>query len=202
MVFINKTAYFTQDEAIYHYWSYIVVTTVFNGFLINMVRLRESGFFKTLTYLVGSKYSIIVSNLLVQVLVVQMEILIFNLIVMIFIAPVSIITFLYGFLTTFLTTLLTAAMLSGFLLLKIKQFWFNNLCGLFFFWGLLFMGLHLPGLAEYILVAMNPFQFIYGIYIVPCTSLYFEILITCCILFYLVLGSIVFKNISIKRQLR
>ena len=202
MVFINKTQYFQDNEALYIYWSYIVVTTVFNGFLINLIKLREGGFFKTLAYLIGSKHSIVLANLLVQVLVVQFEILFFNLTVTIFITHLSLLTFVYGFLVSFLATLLCAAMMSGLLLLKVNRLVFDSLIGLFFFFGIVFLGVHTIGVWNYILTILNPFQLIYGLYLVPCTSWRYQLLVGICTVIYLGLGMLVFRGISVQSRLK
>lgn len=202
MVLINKTQDFQDNEALYIYWSYIVVTTVFNGFLINIIKLREGGLFKTLAYLMGSKHSIVLANLLVQVLVVQFEICFFNLIVTVFITHLSLITFVYGFLVSFLATLLCAAMMSGLLLLKVNRMTFNVLMGGFFFLGIIFLDVHTVGVWNYILTVLNPFQLIYGLYLVPNTSWHYHLLIGSCTVIYLSLGLLVFKGISVRSQLK
>lgn len=202
MIFINKTQDFQDNESLYIYWSYIVVTTVFNGFLLNIIRLRESGFFKTLTYLMGSKYSIVLSNLFVQVVIIQLEILLFNLIVFLFIIKVSLMTFIYGFLATFLATFLVSAMLSGALLIRIRKSTFNLFCGIFFILGIALLGSRPSGVIEYVQTVLNPFQLIYGLYIFPCSTVGFQILIMLCVCGYLLIGAMMFKNISIKQRLK
>lgn len=202
MVFINKTQDFQDNESLYIYWSYIVVTTVFNGFLINIIRLRESGFFKTLTYLMGSKHSIVLSNILVQVIVIQSEIFLFNLTVTLLITHISLVTFVYAFLATFLAAFLVMSMLSIFLILQVKQSSFNILSGGFFVLGIVLLGSHPQGIFEYLSTFFNPFQFVYGLYIAPCTSWQFISLIFMGIISYLSMGVLIFKNISIKRCLK
>lgn len=201
MVFINKTQDFQDNEALYIYWSYIVVTTVFNGFLINLIRLRESGFFKTLTYLIGSRHSIVLANLLVQFLVIQLEIFIFNLFVTIFITHISLVTFLYGFLVSFLAALLCSAMMSGLLLLKLKQEIFNLLISCFFIIGIVLLGMRPHGLLNYFLTLINPFQLIYELYNVHCSSVYEGIFLGLIAVGYLIMGGMIFKGVSIKSHL-
>ena len=201
MVFLNKTEDFQDNEALYIYWSYIVVTTVFNGFLINLIRLREGGFFKTLTYLIGSRHSIVLANLLVQFLIIQLEIFLFNLFVTLLITHISAITFLYGFLVSFLATLLCSAMISGLLLLKLKQEFFNLLISGFFIIGIILLGLRPHGLLNYILTMVNPFQLIFGLYNLHCSSLHEGIFLGVITIGYLVMGGMIFKGISIKSHL-
>ncbi|MFC6175905.1 hypothetical protein ACFQAV_03605 [Companilactobacillus huachuanensis] len=202
MVFLNKTEDFQDNEALYIYWSYIVVTTVFNGFLINLIRLRESGFFKTLTYLIGSKHSIVLANLLVQFLVIQLEIFLFNLIVTLFITHVSAVTFVYGFLVSFLSALLCSAMMSGLLLLKLRQGIFNLMISGFFIIGILLLGLRPHGLLNYVLTIINPFQLIYELYNIHCSSFREIIFLSVIASGYLLMGGMIFKGISIKSHLK
>ncbi|CAJ1178379.1 hypothetical protein [Companilactobacillus nantensis] len=202
MVFINKNQDLQDNESLYIYWSYIVVTTVFNGFLINLIRLREGGFFKTLTYLMGSRHSIVLANLLVQFFVIQLEIFLFNLVVTIFITHVSAITFLYGFLVSFLAALLCSAMMSGLLLLRMKQVYFNLLISCFFILGIGLLGIRPHGILNYVLTMINPFQLIYGLYVVHCTSGFYIIFISLCVVGYLIMGGLIFRNISVKNRLK
>ncbi|ATO46800.1 hypothetical protein C5L30_000775 [Companilactobacillus farciminis] len=202
MVFLNKTLDFQDNESIYVYWSYIVVTTVFNGFLLNLVRLRESGFLKTLTYLSGSRHSIILANLLVQLIIVQLEILLFNLYVTFFITHVSLLTFVYGLLTSSLITVLCAAMMSIFFVLKIQRTIFNYLVGGFFTISVLMLGIHPQGFNKAILTIFSPFQFVYGLYVVPCSTVRFAVFLALCSLLYLIISLLVFKKFSIGERLR
>jgi len=202
MVFLNKTEDFQDNEALYIYWSYIVVTTVFNGLLINIIRLREGGFFKTLTYLMGSKHSIVLANLLVQFLIIQLEIFLFNLFVTLFITHISAVTFLYGFLVSFLATLLCSAMMSGLLLLKMKQELFNLLISCFFIVGIILLGLRPHGLLHYFLTLINPFQLIFGLYNLHCSTFHEEIFLGIIAIGYLIMGGMIFKGVSIKSHLK
>lgn len=202
MVFLNKNLNFQDDGSLYIYWSYIVVTTVFNGFLINIIRLRESGFFKTLIFLVESKNMILLSNIFVQLIIVQLEILLFNIFVTLFITHLSLITFLYGFLTSFLATLLSAAMMVVLLFVKMKQDSFNFLIGSLFVLGIVLLGLHPNGILEYLLTILNPFQMIYELYIVHCSSSTLKFLIGGCTILYLAIAGFLLPKISINRYLK
>lgn len=202
MVFINKGNYFQDNEALYVYWSYIVVITILNGFLMKIIKLRENGFLKTLIYLTGSKFSVLAGTFVVQLLNIQLQIVIFNLVVALFITKVSLITFLYGFLVSFLATFLCAAMLSGLLLLRIKTWWFNGLITIFLWIGIILLGIRPSGVSNYILTILNPFQLIYGLYFLPYASWYFIVLEGVCMLLYLALGYVVFERISLRQQLK
>lgn len=201
MVFINKGPSFRDNEVLYLYWAYIVVTTILNGFLMNVIQLRENGFLKTLSYLAGSRFSVVMSSFLVQLLIIQVEILLFNLVVTIFITPVSPWTFLYSFLVSFLAVFLCAAMLSGLLILKVKQNTFTVIINLFLLIGIFLLGIRPQRTWNYFLTVFNPFQLIYGLYNVPYTTVAFGIFEGTCTFVYLVMGFFIFDKISIKSQL-
>ena len=190
MVFLNKTLDFQDNESIYVYWSYIVVTTVFNGFL------------KTLTYLSGSRHSIVLANLLVQLVIVQLEIFLFNLYVTFFITHVSALTFVYGFLSSSLITILCIAMMSIFFILKIRRAIFNYLAGGVFTIGVLLLGVHPQGVDKAALTVFSPFQFVYGLYVIPCSTIRYAVFLAFCSLLYLIISVLVFKKFSIGEKLR
>ncbi|MQS76354.1 hypothetical protein [Companilactobacillus halodurans] len=202
MLFINKSQNFQDNASIYIYWSYIVVSTILNGFLLNLVRLRENGFLKTFSYIVGSKYPIIITSLFVQLLIIQVEILLFNFVVTIFITKVSWVTFLYGFLTTFWATIACAAMLSGLLLLKVKQASFNILINLFLLLGLIFLGLHPSGIWKYLLTIINPFQLIDVLYAIHYHYHLLGVVVLTFTIIYLIFSFFVFMKMSIKSQMK
>lgn len=64
------------------YWTYIILVGVLNGFQFGLIGMRESNFLKMFTIIAGDKRLIFYSNLLVQILFVQIEILGFDLVVL------------------------------------------------------------------------------------------------------------------------
>lgn len=202
MVFINKTNDFQDNESLYIYWSYIVVTTVLNGFLMRIVKLRENGLLKTLSYLSGSKFSVLVAVFLVQLLNIQMQILFFNLIVALFITKVSLVTWCYGFLTSFLAVFLCTAMLSGLFIIRVKFFSFMVVINFFLWAGIISLGLRPSGVFNYFLTIFNPFQLILGLYVLPYATIHFVVLEASCTMLYLVMGYFIFEHFSIQKQLR
>ncbi|GEO79629.1 transport protein [Companilactobacillus mindensis DSM 14500] len=201
MVFINKNNDFQDNESLYLYWSYIVVTTVLNGFLLRIIKLRENGLLKILTYMTGSKFSVLLAIFLVQLLSIQLQILFFNLIVALFITKVSLITWCYGFLTSFLAIFLCTAMLSGLLILRVKFFSFMIVINLFLWTGLVLLGLRPKGILHYFLTVFNPFQLILGLYSLPYATLWFVVLEASCTLLYFVMGYFIFEHFSIQKHL-
>ena len=202
MLFINRTEDFQDNEALYVYWSYIVVITLLNGFLMQVIHLRESGSLKTLTYMTGSKTSIILAVFLVQLLMIQSEIILFNLVVTLLVTHVSGLTILYGFLTSFLAATLCTAMLSGLMILKIKRTNFNLMINLFLLIGIILLGIRPSGVLNYWLTVFNPFQLIYGLYFLPMASGTFKILVASCTIIYLFIGIMILHKLSVKSRLK
>lgn len=65
------------------YWVYIILVGVLNGFQFGLIGMRESNFLKMFTLISGDKRLIFYSNLLVQTLFIQVEIVCFDLFVLI-----------------------------------------------------------------------------------------------------------------------
>lgn len=196
MAFFNKGPNFHGNEVLYVYWAYIVVTTVLNGFLMNLVKIRNNGFFKEESPLIESRFSILTTAFFTQLLIVQGEIMIFNLIVHLFVTPVSPYTFLYGFLVSFLTTIVSISMMSLLLLVKMKQFTFLIIINLLLLFGLVLLQIRPAGTWNYILTMINPFQFIYALYSVPCILNLFSIMLGIFTISYLIVGIIILSCLN------
>ncbi len=201
LMFVNQRSDYKNMNIVYSFWAYIVVTTILNGFMMNVISLRENGFLKTLSYMIGSKESIVISLFLEQLLLIEIQILLFNVILSLFIKPLAPIVFLYGFLVTGLATLLGTSMLSVLFLLKIKLQTFNTITSIFFLVGIVLLNINPSGIWGYISTAINPFQLVTEIYLIPYSlsalawgslGLSFG---------YLIMGFFILKNISIKSQL-
>lgn len=199
IAFLNNNLNFRGNEVLYIYWAYIVVTTVLNGFLMNLIRVRESGFFRRPSDLIDSNFSILFTAFFVQLFVIQIQIFIFNLVIDCFITPVSPYTFLYGFLVSFLTTIISISMMSLLLLFKCKQRTFYMIINLFLFGGLLLLNARPEGVWNYILTMINPFQFIYALYSVPCIINSFSLILGAFTICYMLIGIIVLSRLTKKR---
>ncbi|CAJ1183692.1 hypothetical protein [Companilactobacillus paralimentarius] len=200
MAFLNNNLNFRGNEVLYIYWAYIVVTTVLNGFLMNLIRVRESGFFKQPSELIDSNFSILFTAFFAQLLVIQIQIFIFNLTIDCFITPVSSYTFLYGFLVSFLTTIISISMMSILLLFKCKQRTFYVIINFFLFGGLLLLSTRPEGVWNYILTMINPFQFIYALYSVPCIINSFSLILGVFTICYMLIGIIVLSRLTKKNE--
>ncbi|MFC6259633.1 hypothetical protein [Levilactobacillus fujinensis] len=64
------------------YWVYIVLVGVLNGFQFTLIGMRESNFLKMFTVIAGDKRLIFFSNLIVQVLFIEVEVFFFDLVVL------------------------------------------------------------------------------------------------------------------------
>lgn len=202
VAFLNKGMNFHGGAVLYSFWSYIVVTTVLNGFLLNLIDLRESGRLKHLAHQVGSKFDVVVSAFFVQLLVVQLEIFIFNIIVQLFITPVSPYTFIYGFLVSFLATMCCVAMISFLFLLKIRKSHFNWIINILLFSGIILLRVRPRGIWNYFFTILNPFQFIYALYAVPYIINIDSLILGLITLSYLLMGYLILNRISVKSCLR
>ncbi|WP_143462113.1 hypothetical protein [Levilactobacillus enshiensis] len=65
------------------YWVYIVLVGILNGFQFALIGMRESNFLKMFTVIAGDKRLIFFSNLVVQVLFIEIEVFLFDLVVLI-----------------------------------------------------------------------------------------------------------------------
>lgn len=201
VLFMNNRAEFKDQRALYIFWAYIVVTSILNGFMINIVDLRENGSLKTLSYMLGSKSVAIMASFLVQLIIIQVEILLFNLVVNFLVIRIPLTTFLYGFLMTFVTTVLTTAMLSIMFLFKVKQRTFNIFINLFLLVGIVLLGFRPSGIWNYLFTIINPFQFVLALYLIPQNSPILNYLVVGFAMLFLGIGYWNLHNISIKSQL-
>lgn len=196
MAFLNKGPNFHGNEVLYIYWAYIVVTTVLNGFLMKLAQIRSSGFFNRPSPLIESRFSVLMTAFFSQLLIIQAEIIFFNLATHFLITPVSPYTFLYGFLVSFLTTIVSISMMSLLLLLKIRQTSFTMIVNIFLLIGLLLLHVRPAGTWNFFLTAINPFQFIYALYAVPCIFNLFSLMLGVITIVYLIIGVLILSCLS------
>ena len=64
------------------------------------------------------------------------------------------------------------------------------------------LGVHPQGFNKAVLTIFSPFQFVYGLYVVPCSTVRFAIFLALCSLLYLMISVLVFKKFSIGERLR
>lgn len=104
------------------YWAYIILVGVLNGFQFGLIGMRESNFLKMFTIIAGDKRLIFYSNLLVQIIFIQLEMLLFDAIVLLLNpASLSLIPMMVGgFLLNFVLIPVVAGFTNFILLLPIK----------------------------------------------------------------------------------
>jgi len=104
------------------YWAYIILVGVLNGFQFGLIGMRESNFLKMFTVIAGDKRLIFYSNLLVQVVFIQLEMILFDVIVLILnSASFALVPMMVGgFLLNFILIPVVAGFTSFVLLLPIK----------------------------------------------------------------------------------
>lgn len=201
VLLLNNRASLNNSETLYTYWSYIVVTSILNSFMINFIRMREDGSLKTLSYMVGSKTSIIFNKYLVQLLIIEIEIFIFDLAISLLGVRYSLSFYLYGFLMTLITTTLAIAATSILFRLRVKQGTFNIIINIILFWGLFLLTLRPSGILNYLFTIINPFQFVLSIYNFINNSVFLNGLVVICALVFLVVSYFNLRNLSVKSQL-
>ena len=64
------------------YWSYIIVVNILNNVVMETLSYRESGFYKIMTYVIGNKFSMYFSILLVQLFLTLIQLMSFTIIFM------------------------------------------------------------------------------------------------------------------------
>ena len=102
------------------FWAYIILVTILNNVIVGMISQRESGFYKQTFFIVGSKYKILGANFLVQLLVLNIELLIFNFVVMFTAHYWSIKLLLAGIMASIVVSLPIALLVAYYLCLKLK----------------------------------------------------------------------------------
>lgn len=103
-----------------YYWTYIIFTTVINLFVFGIISLKESGLFKSLFFIVGSKYKIVISLFITHLLFVFCEILSFDILVSIIFNIYNMKSFLIGLILSLIFTIPVAFCCLSLLFFKIQ----------------------------------------------------------------------------------
>lgn len=151
------------------YWAYIILVGVLNGFQFGLIGMRESNFLKMFTIIAGDKRLIFYSNLLVQTLFIQIEIVLFDAVVLV-INPASWSLFpmmLGGLVLNLVLIPIVAGFSSFVLLLPIKVNVASLLMTGYIFLGMLLINLpDQPGqLLSWVLMALNPCSYLVAAYL-------------------------------------
>ncbi|WP_255263130.1 hypothetical protein [Leuconostoc citreum] len=65
-----------------YFWAYIILVTLLNNVIVAIISQRESGFYKQLYFIVGSKWQILSSQVSVHWFILNIELLLFNVVFM------------------------------------------------------------------------------------------------------------------------
>lgn len=142
------------------FWSYIIVVTLLNNFVVTLIAHRELGLLKQLFFIIGSKMKLIAALFFVQFILLSIELLLFNSVVLLISRQFSLVILATGVGVAWLSALPIALLCSALLLFKIKIESVNVLTGLLLF-GLLF----LTGLPTHVtlhagLLLLNPMNYV------------------------------------------
>lgn len=150
------------------YWAYIILVGVLNGFQFGLIGMRESNFLKMFTVIAGDKRLIFYSNLLVQVIFVQIEIVVFDVIVLLLnSASWSLVPLMVGgFLLNFILIPIVAGFSNFVLLLPIKVNVVSILTMGYIFLSMLIINLPIKenSLLGIVLTILNPTSYMLQFY--------------------------------------
>lgn len=142
------------------FWSYIIVVTLLNNLVVTLIAHRELGLYKQLFFIAGSKMKLITALFLVQLLLLNIEILLFNAIVFIISQHVSLAILLSGVGVSLISALPITLICSVLFLFKIKIESINILCGLLLFGLFFFTGLPTRASFHAGMILFNPINYV------------------------------------------
>ena len=160
----NRNANITNDSYLYGYWSYIIVTGILSGIVAGTISMRESNFLKMFSYLAKSKGYVFVSNLISQIIVLELELLIFNIFSMLIARNFNIKIIIYCFLSSLIMIPLCGMFVSFFLVMKMRQNTFNVLLNGYLLIMLASFYVKFNTTITWILMAINPFVYFSNMY--------------------------------------
>ncbi|GMA07503.1 hypothetical protein GCM10025886_06540 [Tetragenococcus halophilus subsp. flandriensis] len=102
------------------FWAYIILVTLLNMVIVPTLMQRESGYYKGLYFITGSKWQVFFANFAVQVTILFFEMVLFNFVVMLILRTWSWGILLGGIASVFLLTIPVTLISSLFLTIKIK----------------------------------------------------------------------------------
>lgn len=148
-----------MDHLLY-YWAYIVFTTVLNSIIFVLINQRETGYFKSLYFIAGSRRILLLTELAVQGTVLLAEIFCFDLVAFLvfhtFAASV-----LFGSLFAALLMLIPVTMFTTiFLVLRIKTQSMVVISTVTVFAAFSLVAVDASNVVGKFLLAMNPIQYL------------------------------------------
>lgn len=103
-----------------YFWAYIIIVTLLNNVTFEMLSERESGYFKEMFFIAGSKWHILLANLLAQVTILVLELILFNVVFSIIFRTINLGIFLGGLLAILVLTIPVTCVSCIFLIIRIK----------------------------------------------------------------------------------
>ena len=186
------------------FWSYILVMGISTGFIGGIMDMKMTNFLKMFYFITGNKTDIYYANLIPQMVIIQVEILIFDLLagILLHISLTMFLAMLGAFLVNFLLIPIIAGFMFFFFLVPFKKLQAYTI----FSTGYMFIGLGLlvvsnnSQLINTLLMIINPFTYITRVYYLTqgfSFSLFSLILILLIAVIYLTINAITIKKMDI-----
>ncbi|WP_125683235.1 hypothetical protein [Levilactobacillus yonginensis] len=179
------------------YWAYIVLVGVLNGFEFGLINLRETNFLKMFTVIAGDRRLIFYSNLAIQTLFIQVEMVCFD-VVVIALDPTAV-QYLPDMAAALLLNFLLVPIIAGFtnffLLMPIKGNAISLIVMGYIMVGMLLINVSLPNewALNILLTSLNPCSYVVLFYaaflnLAHATTSFNGTLLVVVGLFYLMVG--------------
>lgn len=203
MIFLlfNLGSFLKNNNFIYGYWSYIIVSGTLNGIIAGTVNMRESNFLKMFSYIAKSKVYVFIANLVAQTLLLELELFIFNIFSMIISGNFIWQKTVYCFFISLFLIPLCGLMLSPFLVIRMKQNTYNVLLNGYLLLMLFTGFIKTSGILQAIIVTVNPFSYfsnIYDVFTFSENRLADLIVLSMLSVIYIILGVVCIKKMPIR----
>jgi len=191
------------------YWAYIVLVGVLNGFEFGLINLRETNFLKMFTVIAGDRRLIFYSNLAIQTLFIQAEVVCFDAVV-IALDPTAI-QYLPDMMAALLLNFLLVPIIAGFtnffLLMPIKGNAIALIVMGYITVGMLLINVKLPNdwALNIVLTSLNPASYVVLFYaaflnLAHATTSFNGTLLVVVGLFYLMVGYYPVRHMRLQSQ--
>lgn len=161
---IGKKMSFNEQTLAFlsYFWAYIILVTLLNNVIVAIISQRESGFYKQLYFIVGSKWQILSSQVSVHWFILNIELLLFNVVFMSVTNHWDMRIIFAAFLVSVIVSLPIILLSSILVLLPIKIESLNVLTSVLIFGAFLFLKLPEGKLLQDVVTMFNPISYIAG----------------------------------------
>lgn len=161
---IGKRMSFNEQTLAFlsYFWAYIILVTLLNNVIVAIISQRESGFYKQLYFIVGSKWQILSSQVSVHWFILNIELLLFNVVFMSVTNHWDMRIIFAAFLVSVIVSLPIILLSSILVLLPIKIESLNVLTSVLIFGAFLFLKLPEGKLLQDVVTMFNPISYIAG----------------------------------------